>query len=342
MHDLPGAGASAVVSLNEPAAVLQEDGFLVRSYQHGDGPAINRGFNEIFGLQRPLEEWCWKFQPETNDCWITVAIDQAGELIAHFGVNRHWVKVFEDIHCAGQAMDVYRLKRQGTQEKRVFTATVQDFYRRYGQVDKISFLFGFPGTRHMEMGRDRLGYAAPVPVPVWSRTVGAKRLWWKRYEINQHCESTTIDALWKRSAHRYQVAVVRNYERLVRRYLSKPNHDYIQLTAGKGRDISAWAVLKRAGNMVQWIDLLWDGEDQHALIALDDAAERIAQENQVDRLELWLAQDRQAAEILEQRGWVMGEHPQKLHMTSISFNPALDERKLLDSFYFTMGDSDLV
>jgi hypothetical protein len=135
---------------------------------------------------------------------------------------------------------------------------------------------------------------------------------------------------------------VRNGERLTRRYLSRTGHDYIQLTAKKGRTLRAWAVLKQRHDVLEWIDLLWDGEHQHALIALDDAADKIAKAKKLQKIEMWLVHDSQVAHVLEKRGWVVGEHPEHLHLTSISFNPEANERILLDSFYITMGDSDLV
>jgi hypothetical protein len=160
--------------------------------------------------------------------------------------------------------------------------------------------------------------------------------------VSRGCDTASLDELWKRSAHRYPVAVVRDGERLARRYLSRPGHEYFQLAAGNRQSVSAWGVLKQTEGMLEWIDLLWDGNDKQALIALDDAADKIAEDNKADRLELWLAHDDKAAEVLESRGWVVGAHAQDLHMTSISFDPEVNEKWLLDHFYFTKGDSDLV
>jgi hypothetical protein len=56
---------------------------------------------------------------------------------------------------------------------------------------------------------------------------------------------------------------------------------------------------------------------------------------------MWLAGDPAAAAILGSAGWEPGHHRQRLHMTSVLFEPALDGARLIRRFYLTMGDSDL-
>lgn len=322
--------------------LLSTETFDVRIYKAGDEHEINRGFNEIFNHKRSIEEWYWKFQPELDDCWIALAHDKKEELIAHFAVVRQPVQVFGKIHCAGQAMDVYRLKRPGTDDQPVFTITVKEFYKYFGKPDKISFLFGFPGKRHMDMGRDRLSYADPIPVPLLRRTAKNKRLWWSRYRVENGATRETLDMLWHNSAVRYPVCVVRDGHRLERRYSTRPGSPYMHLTVWRNGEPSAWAAFRKAGKKLQWIDLLWDGKDDGSLAALDHEAGKLAQSEGLEEIEMWLAQDQKANAVLERRGWRQEEHPQKLHMTSISFDPAVREAELLKSFYFTMGDSDLV
>ena len=52
-----------------------------RPYRAGDEVAINDGFNRVFGLQRSLAEWWWKFAPDTTAPWIMLAFDEEGRIV---------------------------------------------------------------------------------------------------------------------------------------------------------------------------------------------------------------------------------------------------------------------
>ena len=55
---------------------MKEKGYLIRSYEKGDEVSINKGFNEVFHLKRPIAEWKWKFDPEGNNSSIIVAVNE--------------------------------------------------------------------------------------------------------------------------------------------------------------------------------------------------------------------------------------------------------------------------
>ena len=151
--------------------------FRLRPYRDGDGASINQGFNETFGHARSLEEWRWKFQPEAGGCSIVLAVDASDRVVAHFAVMRVAVQVDGRVRRAGYSVDAYCLKQPGARQERVYVKTVREFYRQYGTLEELAFLFGFPGERHMRFGRLRLQFADPVLVPVWRRSVLARRLW---------------------------------------------------------------------------------------------------------------------------------------------------------------------
>ena len=56
-----------------------------RPYRDGAEAAINQGFNDFFGLQRPLAEWHWKFAAEPEGRHIMVAVDPVGRVQGHYG-----------------------------------------------------------------------------------------------------------------------------------------------------------------------------------------------------------------------------------------------------------------
>jgi hypothetical protein len=315
--------------------------FRLRPYRDGDGASINDGFNEVFGHTRPLEEWRWKFQPESAGCSMILAVDASDRVVAHFAVQRVPVQVDGRRYQSGYTVDAYCLKRPGARQGHVYLKAVREFYRRYGSPDELAFLFGFPGVRHMRLGRLRLQFADPVLVPVWRRPAQARRLWWPRYTVETGGDEATIDTLWRQAARRYSVSAVRDGEWARRRYLSRPGNRYRHLTLWRRGTVHAWAVLDTAQDVGRWVELVWDGADPKALVALDEAVAGAAAGAGAKTLELWLAGDAAAAAVLGVRGWQLGHHPARLQMSVVAFDPGLDGADLLRRYYVTMGDSDL-
>lgn len=312
----------------------------LRPYQRGDEASINYGFNEVFGLQRPLEDWVWKFRPDEQGSYILVAADH-GHVVAHFAVLRVPVQVDGRRRIGGHVVDAYCRRLPGVRQQRVYVKTVLEFYRRYGVPEHLSFIFGFPGERHLQLGRLRFRYALPQLVPVWRRPARTHRLFWPRYDVRLGENDAALDALWARAQTRYAVTAIRDGAWSRRRYHGRAGNPYVHLTVWRRKTVHAWAVLQ-TGDTGRWIDLLWDGEDPRALVELDEAVAHTTAAAGAKNLELWLGGDAAAAAVLARRGWEQGCHPERLHMTTSSYDDALDGDDLVRRFYVTMGDSDLV
>jgi hypothetical protein len=315
--------------------------FDLRPYRPGDEAAINGGFNDVFGLQRPVEEWRWKFRPDEQGCRVLVA-EAGAQVVAHFAAQRVAVQVDGRPFTAGHTVDVYCRPLPSARRERLYIRTAEAFYQRYGAPGELDFLFGFPGDRHMRLGRLLLRFAEPVPVPVWRRAAAPRRKpWWPRYRVETGGYEG-LDDLWSRAKDRYPVSVVRDRAWARRRYDGHPWRRYQHLTVRRGGVTHAWAVLHTEADAAQWVDLVWDGQDARALEALDTALASAARASGAARLECWMAGDPSAARTLADRGWERGYHPAHLEMTATSFNPALDADDLVRRFYFTMGDTDLI
>jgi hypothetical protein len=272
-----------------------------------------------------------------------VLVAAAGaQVVAHFAAQRVAVQVDGRRFTAGHTVDVYCRPLPSARRARLYIRTALAFYRRYGAPGELDFLFGFPGNRHMRLGRLILRFAEPVPVPVWRRaTTDQRGPWWPRYRVETGGHEA-LDDLWCRAKDRYPVSVVRDRSWARRRYDGHPLRRYLHLTVRRGGIAHAWAVVHTGADVAEWVDLVWDGQDARALEALDAAIASTARASGAARLELWLAGDASAATTLADRGWERGHHPADLEMTATSFNPALDANDLVRRFYFTMGDADLI
>lgn len=323
--------------------------FEVRPFREGEEEAVNHGFNEVFGLARPVDEWRWKYTPEPEGRWILLAVDGGGEILAHYAALGVRFQAEGRSFRAGHIVDSYARRRLSLAPRGVFPATVERFFAEYGAIERLALLFGFPGTRHLRLGLAQMGYGEPVPVAYWTRPADApvappSRLLWRRYRIRRGLDAAAVGRLWARSRERYPIAVVRDAAWLSRRYTDRPGVEYVHLDAvlpGR-RTPSAWAALRVMGESVKWADLIWDGADPRALATLDREAVGLARGAGSAKLEMWLGGDEEAARAFAALGWRSERQPDDLHVTMRSFDPRVDARRIAVGWYYTLGDSDLV
>lgn len=314
---------------------------VFRPYRPGDDAAINDGFNAVFGLQRPLDEWAWKFSGGPEGRWIYLAEDGAGQLLAHYGAAPVRFRLGAVTVRAGQPVDVYSVpeaRRSG-----VFTRCYEEFIRAYGNPDDLPLMFGFPGGVHYEMGLKLLRYVALRSVPVWRRP--ARSGWpalFRRPAVTLGFDPAASDALWARAAPRYPFAAVRNAAWLRRRYDGRPGVEYVHLYVRPGAAATAWAVVRLRQDVVDVADLVWDGGDPADLAALDRALVAFARRAGAGQLEMWLGGDPQAADAMAARGWVRQPDRSDFGMVARAFHPEIDLAEVGRRVYLTKGDSDLV
>jgi Acetyltransferase (GNAT) domain len=317
----------------------------LRPFRAGDEGAVNAAFNRVFGLERPLAEWHWKFPAEPEGRWILLAMDAGGEVQAHYAAVPARFQVDGRVVRAGQVVDAFCRRRSGLARQGLFAQTVEHFFESFGSPDRLALLYGFPGTRHLQLGLARMGYGQPVPVAYWTREAALPPApSGGRFRVRTGFDPGAVDRLWRRAAGRYPVAVVRDGAWLGRRFAGRPGVTYLHVGVFPwlGRSPRAWGVLRARGETVSWAELIWDGRDPRALAALEVAIAEATRGAGVQRIEAWLAGDEAAAAVLAGRGWQRRDQPDGLHLTLRSFDPKLDSTDLAGRFYLTMGDADLV
>ena len=318
---------------------------VYRRFQAGDEVAVNEGFNEVFGVDRPLGEWLWKFPAGPEGRWIFLAVGGDNRILAHYGVVPVRLQAGELVVLAGQIVDVYSRgeAREGLASARIFLKTVSTFIERHCNPENLSLCYGFPGTRALRLGVMRSGYdqVPPQPVTVWRRPATGRRNLFNRHRVRIGFDRAAIDTLWSRARARYPLAAVRDGSWLNRRFTGRPGVEYVHLGAWRGGNPHAWAVLRPAAPVAQWLDLIWDGEDPRALAALDRQATKLAVRSGATEIEMWLDADREAALELARIGWEATPHPD-IRLVVHSFHPEIMPAAVPGRFYVTKGDADLV
>lgn len=324
----------------------------IRRYREGDGPAIVRGFERVFGQPRSLDEWAWKFPPAMRERSVMVA-EQDGEVLAHFAAVPVTLRVDGRRVRAGQVVDVYSMRRQG-----LFVRLVDRSYDELCGPGRLELIYGFPGTRHFALGVRRLRYSEPVPVPFHLRAVepgergpDGSSLWSRLRRrmaptvaptVREGADPAAVGGLWERAAARYPVSAVRDGEWIERRFTGRPDVEYRHLVVWHRGRPAALAVVRVADDVAHWAELVWDGESPRTVAALDAAVEELAARAGASEVRLWLGGDSEAEAVLARRGWRRAPEPQGLHLGAVSFLPDLDAAEVCRRLLVTMGDADLV
>ena len=314
----------------------------IRPYEKGDEVSINDGFNEVFHLKRPIEEWYWKFNHEEYGSLIMVAVDDKNRILAHFATTLVDIKFNSRVYSCGQGVDVYATKQTGSVQHRLFIKTGREFLNTYGHRDKIIQLSaGFPSARALKLEKIKFNYCEGVPVEVGKKTIKNRKLIFKKTPKQSECNLHAAEELWSRSSHRYPVSLERDAKYIKRRYLDRPHNKYFYLTIEEEQQAKVFSVFEYNKYSIKWIDLIWDGDDKEHLIAMDNLVEDITRSAGVGSNEMWIANDSEAKDIFIQRGWEFSPHSD-LFLTALSFHQDIDADKFVSELYFTMGDSDLV
>lgn len=327
------------------------DAYTVRAYAAGDEPAIQRAFNEVFGVERSLAEWRWKFLEPPRGARILLAFDGQGELVCQYAAITVDVVWAGEPMQAAQIVDVFSRRRRGLGPRGgAFQRTMERFLAECAGPGGVGFVYGFPGERHQRAGAVTGHYFDPAVVDRLTRRLPAAppSARWSpaRSWISEGFDAHATDRLWRRSRQRYPNATVRDAAWFHWRYERQPGARYVQLGVHRAAETRAWGVVDLAAGPAgaRWVDLLWDGERAADLADLAAAVEERAASaasaaGHDPAVELWLRGDRAARALLLARGYTAAPEPH-LRLSAIPFDSRVSVPRVLEEFYLTMGDSD--
>ena len=323
----------------------------IRSYRPGDEHAINDGFNRVFGKQRSIEEWAWKYQAENPPLPIVAAWD-GDQVAAHNGGIRARVQIDGRRLEAVQGVDTYSLAAlMRRPEWRAAWSEVMDHFAEIA-VDNFSasFLYGFTGGRavsHMVV-RARWDSVEPRRIPLFVRTERpsgrslASRFFTARPVANIE---PALDQLWDRVSHRYPVAVIRDADFIRHRLSGHPGVRYHRwlISPRFSSTPVAFVAFRSDDGCCRWVDLLWDDRHPGALELVDHLSRRLAVQTGACREELWLDGDPETAGWLRTFGFSDSPDPSSVARVTLILDGEIPAEALASGrFYTTMADADLV
>jgi hypothetical protein len=322
----------------------------VRLYRSGDEIAINDAFNRVFGKQRSVEEWAWKYRSDKPPCPIVAAWD-GDRLAAHNG------GIAADFQVNGRRI----LALQGADTFSVAAAERQPGWRdawqhvmeHFAEVAAAEFgaslLFGFTGGRaisHM-VARARWDSVSPRRIPLLVRrrrppTRSMASRFFRARLIDEH--EPALDLLWERVQDRYPASVIRDADHVRRRLSGHPAVRYHRwlITPRWSSTPAAFVAFRTDGGVCRWVELVWDGRPG-ALELVDHLSRRLTEQTGAEREELWLDGDPDAAGWLELFGFEGGPDPSGVVRVIRFIDPGLNADDFAPGrVYTTMAEADLV
>ncbi|MBF0552370.1 MAG: GNAT family N-acetyltransferase, partial [Deltaproteobacteria bacterium] len=285
---------------------------IIRPYRHGDGEKIVDLFNYCFGQSRTMALWEWKFLKNPYGHLMVVA-ELDDRVIVHCGGMPVRFK-----HGAGEItgwqsvdwMSHNRFRGVIFSRRGAFVRTAEAYFDQARARNNSGFAYGFPGGRHLALGRKIMGYIPVLKICEFKKSLTRIRptpvdrlraLFKKNTLIPVTRFDQGADELWSRVAPSLASAVIRDQAYLNWRYADKPgfNYDLFQLAGrwGRGRIEAAFVVHRegRVGRLVELVvppdrlDLIWEVMN-HAELFLSRAG--------VEELVTWLPEQSAAAGYL--------------------------------------------
>lgn len=330
---------------------MKADSHTIRPYKPGDEISINSGFNGVFGMDRPLDEWYWKFGRDGDGgSNIMLAVGEDNEVLVNFSTLGSRIQVDGKILKCAQAVDCYSLQRDYVVRKKLYLKTYDAYRLQFGKNNEIAFLYGCLGRKHLKLGRLVMNYTEHVPITYLSKQMNffckawgifMSRPIWNFFTLRNDVELNKVGDLWTKSSGRYPVSVIRDKEYVYRRYLSCPGNKYYYVTVESNNLPAGFAVLTLDNRILKWIDLIWDGRDSSIITELERRIWNLAVKLGVRKVEMWLCNDNEVKELLKTRGLLEGKNPYELFITTTPLEPGIDSYELSKRMYLTMGDTDM-
>lgn len=336
--------------------------WMLRAYQPGDEQQILTLYKKVFGVERSLQHWRWKYRDNPpGEEHIRLAVTASGRLVGHYAglpVLATWdgetLLLTQIIDIMADADFRGSLTKPG-----IFAEMVECYIRECMGPGKGALGFGFPPIHHLRLGR-RLGYAElhrvqqlarslhePRPF-AWSRPIASWR--WVVEEVAAF--DSRVDRLWARCRPELEVAAIRDARYLNWRYARHPEVRY-RLFVVRRRLSEEWAglaVLRLGGGkataylgqgdtaacLVDWLVPLAERWPADLLLA---RCEAMGRETGMRDVYAWFRPGSAHWHFFIERGF--RPEPTPMYFTARRCIDDISLEWARDRWYYTMGDSDL-
>jgi len=216
----------------EGAVVSQGMRWYVRTYQSGDETKILELFKRVFGHERSLAHWRWKFLENPAGRQISLAVaEDGGSIIGQFAGLPVMSATPHKTFLLTQGID--HMVEAAWRRQGIYTAMAQHFFENFVTNKGAAAWYAFPVQGGFDIEAKAFSCSALHQVPLLSWDLSNPEPWRpslqhaQRYRLD-HVDRVgpAVDELWNRCRPEFPLATVRDSRYLNWRYIDCPDTQY--------------------------------------------------------------------------------------------------------------------
>ncbi|MFT7616861.1 MAG: hypothetical protein ACI97A_000491 [Planctomycetota bacterium] len=328
-------------------------------YEEGDEHGILELFKTVFKVDRTLDQWNWEFRDNPNGMHIYVGKLADGTIVSQYTGILTKGKIFDRDVLFSQIVDsmVHPQCRSGLKKKGLFALTLLNHSYKHGHLQDECIQMGLPNPLAYRLGSQTCYYVPMTKAYVHHKEVNPddaseevpstiKGLG-NTYEVSMTTElAHDHDHLWARVKDKHRIITWRNKEFWEWRYVQNPHFDYLTLEL---RDPSDGALAASAVCRVGWLDQpdfviadwLVDLDRVGAAEAMIKVCEEAARRSGMKSVKCFLNHNAPESRTFEDVGYNLLQT--QFRLVSHTYAPEfVTERDLMNEWYYTLGDFDIV
>jgi len=353
--------------------------YQIRAFKEGDEEGILRLFKDVFGKDRTIEEWQWRFENNPAGKSIIYVAVEDEKVIGHYAVSPAVFYIHGKEHVGMQEVDLMVSPEytKGLKKAGVFLRLGKSLYKAVTE-NGIKFTFGFPNQNSSPVGSKMLGWQAVAEIPLYSLYLRANIINEKlkgnplkktiavflfriyffcckliRILILKKCTAIErvdkfderADTLWEDSKPHYEILTARTKEYLNWRYFSLPSKEYMVFGLHSHDTLAGYIVLKiiRAERGMYKegliIDIFTEWDNADVAKLLLVKAIEYFERKKCDVVRVWMMLDFFYSNVLHQLGFKRASSKITLFINTMGEDP-INEKLKTSKWFLQMADSD--
>ncbi len=328
-------------------------------YEEGDEHGILELFKTVFKVDRTLDQWNWEFRDNPNGMHIFLGKLEDGTVVSQYTGLLTQAKVFDRDVLFSQIVDsmVHPQCRGGLKKKGLFALTLLNHSYRHGHLEDECVQMGLPNPLAYRLGSQTCYYVPMTKAYVHYKPVNPEDA---QPEVQDEVKALGVrfkvamteqfsedhDDLWARVKDKHRIITWRNRDFWTWRYTKNPHFDYVTLEL---RDPEDGSLVASAVCRVGWLDQpdfviadwLVDLDRVGAAEAMIKVCEEAARRSGMTSVKCFLNHNVPESRVFEDLGYDLLKT--QFRLVSHTYAPEfVTERDLMNEWYYTLGDFDIV
>jgi len=321
----------------------------IRTYQPGDEIQILELFKRVYGHERSLSHWRWKFLENPAGQQISLAVDEDGSIIGQFAGLPVVAATANETILLTQGID--HMVDAARRREGVYTALARHFFETFVTSTGAAAWYAFPVRENFDIEMKAFDCSALHQVSVLTSDLSKAEPWRPSLRHAQRCRvdhldraGPPVDELWNSCRSELPVATVRDSRYLNWRYVDCPDIEYrlTVVTDRVSKRVRGLAVTRNGWfdqPIALMVDWLVPASDLEAGRILLEHCHSLARERGLNAVQAWFPTYTPQHHFLISLGYRVQLSPFILSVRGPEGSKGLES--LRGRWYYTMGDSDI-